>query len=79
MPRKGRGYTKFTAQDINEANPMLLGVKLGRLCVAKDIPVADVAEYLGLSRTTIYKWFIGKQVVSHKYIDKVETLIIKLS
>ena len=77
--RTGRGYTKFTAQDINEANPMKLGVKLGRVCVKRDIPVKDVAEYLGLSRTTIYAWFLGKAEVAARHTDRVEKLIEKLA
>jgi transcriptional regulator with XRE-family HTH domain len=77
--RTGRGYTKFTAEDINNANPMKLGVKLGRACVKRDIPVKDVAEYLGLSRTTIYAWFLGKADVSVRHVDKVEKLIEKLA
>lgn len=79
MPRKGRGYSVFTAQIINDANPMLLGVKLGRICVAKDIPVTHVAEYLGINRAYVQNWFTGKTDVHSKYIDKVEMLINKLS
>lgn len=78
-PRKGRGYTKFTAQDILEANPLMLGVKLGRVCVERDIPVADVSQYLGLSRQTIYAWFLGKAHVSQRYVEQVEKLIEKLA
>ena len=79
QPRKGRGYTKFTAQDIYDANSLLLGVKLGRICVARDIPVGDVAEYLEVSRTTVYAWFLGKTEVSARYADQVEKLIRKLA
>lgn len=81
MPRirNGRGYTKFTAQDINDANPLMLGVKLGQICVKRDIPVADVSEYLGISRTTIYAWFLGKAEVSDRHVARVEKLITKLA
>lgn len=73
-----KGYSVLTAQEIKEANPNLLGVKLGKICVDRDIPVKDVAEYFGVSRVTIYGWFRGKMVVSGKHVDKVQTLINKL-
>lgn len=79
MPRRNKGYLVFTVQDIQDANPLMLGVKLGKACVAKEIPVTEVAEYLDVSRTTIYAWFMGRAHVSDKYAAKVEDLIQKLS
>ena len=74
-----KGYSVLTIQEIKEANPNLLGVKLGKICVARDIPVTDVAEYFGVSRVTVYAWFRGKMVVSGKHVEKVQLLINKLS
>jgi predicted transcriptional regulator len=66
-------------QAINDANPFLTGVKLAKICVRLNIPVKDVAEYLKVSRPTVYSWFIGKHEVSPKYIEQVEKLIDKLA
>lgn len=74
-----RGYSPFLLQDINDANPFLPGVKLAKRCVALDIPVNDVAEYLGVARPTVYAWFVGEREVSKRYADKVEELIEKLT
>jgi hypothetical protein len=74
-----KGYSTLTVQEIQEANPTLLGVKLGKICVNKDIPVIDVAEYFGVSRVTVYAWFRGKTVVSGKHADKMQKLIAKLA
>lgn len=74
-----KGYSALTVQEINFASPVLLGVKLGRICVKRDIPVADIAEYFGVSRVTVYAWFRGKSVVSGKYADKMQQLIAKLA
>ena len=79
MPRRGEAFTVFTAQAINEANPNLLGVKLGRICVARQIPMKDVAQYLGVSYPTVYKWFTGKADVNRKYFDQIEKLVEKLA
>jgi predicted transcriptional regulator len=73
------GYSTLTAREIKEANQSLLGVKLGMLCLDRDIPVTDVAEFFGVSRVTVYSWFRGKTVVSGKYADKMQKLIAKLA
>lgn len=74
-----KGYSTLTVREIQEANPTLLGVKLGRVCIKKDIPVSDVAEYFGVSRVTVYSWFRGQTVVSGKHADKMQKLIAKLA
>jgi transcriptional regulator with XRE-family HTH domain len=73
-----RGYSTLTVREIKEANQSLLGVRLGMICVAKQIPVADVADYLGVSRQAVYAWFRGKGIVSSRYVDKVQALLDKL-
>ena len=74
-----KGYSTLTVQEIENANQNLLGVKLGKICVKKDIPVADVAEFFSVSRVTVYAWFRGKTVVSGKHADKMQKLIAKLA
>ena len=73
------GYSTFLVQDINDANPFLIGVKLAKICIRLNIPIADVAEYIGVTRPTVYAWFTGKREVSSKYAEKVERLIEKLA
>jgi transcriptional regulator with XRE-family HTH domain len=74
-----KGYSTLTVQEIDDANPNLLGVKLGKICIKRDLPVSDVAEFFGVSRVTIYAWFRGKTVVSGKHADKMQKLITKLA
>lgn len=54
-----RGYSIRMAEAIREADGNLLGVQLGRACLARDISVTDVAKALGVTRQTIYSWFTG--------------------
>ncbi len=42
-----------------KANQERLGVTLGRVCIALDIPVSNIAEAIGVSKQTIYNWFMG--------------------
>ena len=74
-----KGYSALTIRDIQEANPTLLGVKLAKVCVDRNIPVSDVAEFFGVSRVTVYSWFRGKAVVSGKHADKMQKLLAKLA
>jgi predicted transcriptional regulator len=73
------GYSVFTIREVNDANPRMLGVKLAKICIKKEIPVKDVAEFFKVSRVTVYSWFRGKVEVSEKHAAKVQQLIDKLS
>jgi hypothetical protein len=53
------GYSQRLIEAIHSADPKLLNVALGRLCLKLDIPVNDVAQDLGVSRATVYNWFWG--------------------
>jgi transcriptional regulator with XRE-family HTH domain len=74
-----KGYSALTIQEVQEANPTLLGVKLAKICIDRGIPVSDVAEFFGVSRVTVYAWFRGKSVVSGKHADKMQKLLVKLT
>ena len=74
----GFGYSLITVNEIQNANPNLLGVKLGKVCLKNNIPVKDVAEFFGVARMTVYNWFKGKVVVSGKHAERMLKLIDKL-
>lgn len=74
-----KGYSALTIREVQEANPTLLGVKLAKICIDRNIPVSDVAEFFGVSRVTVYSWFRGKAVVSGKHADKMQKLLVKLA
>ena len=53
------GYSKKLIDANRVADQTALGVRLGKLCIHKDIPVAEVALRLSVSRQTVYNWFVG--------------------
>lgn len=73
------GYSIAIAHAINQANPKLLGVQLGRACLKNNISVKDVADFFGVTRMTVYNWFKGSVIVSGKYADKMQKLVNKLA
>jgi hypothetical protein len=57
-----RGYSrKFIAAN-KEADSFHVGVHLGRICIERDIPIQDVAEYLKVARQSVYYWFLGTKL-----------------
>lgn len=54
-----KGYSRKFVDANKQADPFHVGVCLGRVCIERDIPIQDVAEYLGVSRQTVYSWFLG--------------------
>lgn len=72
-----RGYSSRIIRANKEANTTSPGVKLGRLCIAQEIPVSEVAEFFKVSRMTIYKWFKGIEMPRKKQIEKIEEVVIR--
>ena len=72
------GYSIALAEDIKSADQKMIGVQLGRVCLTKDIPVSDVAEFFKVSRMTVYSWFKGEAKVSSKHAEKMQKLLDKM-
>ena len=74
-----RGYTTKFIQAVNNADQTKIGVQLGQVCIKNNIPVNDVAEFLKVTRMTVYHWFKGKTQVRTKHEETVKKLIAKLT
>jgi len=72
-----RGYSRKFAAANKKADSSHVGVQLGRICIAEDIPVPDVAEYLGVSRQAVYLWFLGKSTPHPKMRETLKELIAR--
>ena len=53
------GYSARFIQLNKDANPASLGVRLGHVCIDKNVSVIDVARELEVTRQTVYNWFSG--------------------
>jgi transcriptional regulator with XRE-family HTH domain len=60
------------------ADIALVGVRLGRLCLERDISVTEAATALQVSRQTLYNWFCAKSVPSPAFRARVEEYISNL-
>lgn len=70
-----QGYTIRVAEAIKEADGNLVGVQLGRLCLEHDISVVKIANYLGVTRQTVYAWFVGKSEPKPYYFEAVRQMV----
>ena len=73
-----QGYSISLANQIKAADPKKLGVQLGRVCIDKDIPVVDVANFFNVSRMTVYSWFRGESDINARHVEKVQKLVARL-
>jgi transcriptional regulator with XRE-family HTH domain len=69
------GYSARLIALNKEADSKLLGVKLGRICIKRNIPVSLVASELGVSRQTVYNWFTGANTPLNQSVGAVQTLL----
>lgn len=56
------GYSVSVQRRNAEADDASVGVRLGRVCIQRDIPVSEVASRFGVSRQSVYDWFDGTYV-----------------
>jgi DNA-binding XRE family transcriptional regulator len=65
--------------ELNKASDKeLLGVYFGAVCIKNDVPVAEVAQKLKVSRQAVYNWFTGVSNPNVQMAIKIEKLIDKL-
>lgn len=66
------GYSQKLVKANKAANQKMAGVKLGKLCIARDINVSNVAKFFGVSRTAVYAWFKGESEISARLLPALK-------
>tara|TARA_R110001592_G_scaffold176451_3_gene416013 strand:- start:1424 stop:1657 length:234 start_codon:yes stop_codon:yes gene_type:complete len=72
------GYSLKLIELNKASDKKLLGVYLGAVCIKNDVPVAEVAQKLKVSRQAVYNWFTGVSNPNVQTTIKIEKLIDKL-
>jgi hypothetical protein len=73
------GYSQQLVKANKAADQTLMGVRLGALCIEKDVPVTRVAKEFGVSRTAVYAWFKGESEIQSFRLVRVSKIIKKLT
>lgn len=72
------GYS-LRIRDLNaKADKRKLGVRLGRLCIKKGVPVSVIAKRMGVTRATVYNWFCGASAPQANLTGLIEAYIAEL-
>jgi DNA-binding XRE family transcriptional regulator len=71
------GYTTRLDSLNKQADDSLLGVRLGRVCIEHNIPVIEIAAKLGVSRQTVYNWFVGIHNPNSELTKSISKIICK--
>ena len=74
-----QGYSLRLVEQNNKADERRLGVRLGRVCIAHNVPVTVVAQRFGVTRQTVYNWFRGSSAPSDAMTAIMHTFINSLS
>ena len=68
------GYT-YRIRTLNRsANKKNIGVRLGRHCIDQNISVSELMGLLGVSKQTIYNWFMGVHTPGPQQAIKIKEL-----
>jgi hypothetical protein len=73
------GYSAKLVALNRQADKENLGVRLGRACIKEDISVSMVASALGVSRQTLYNWFMGKSSPQPMMVDLVTRYLARIT
>lgn len=73
------GYSQSVVKTNRDADGRSLGVRLGRYCINREIPVTDVMEYFEVSKQTVYSWFAGTHIPSKRHTTLIEQFLGKVS
>jgi len=72
-----RGYSLRLVKANQAADSRKIGVVLGRYCIAKDIPVADIADSFDVSRMAVYSWFTGTSEPHRTKAEQIAAMLKK--
>lgn len=73
------GYSQRLIEQNRQADGHLSGVRLGRVCIERQVPVSAIAREFKVSRQTVYNWFTGAANPSPTYRVLVDAYLAKLS
>jgi predicted transcriptional regulator len=68
------GYTYRIRKLNRSADKKNIGVRLGRHCIDQNISVSELMVLLGVSKQTIYNWFMGVHTPGPQQATKIKEL-----
>jgi len=72
------GYSYKLYEQNRAAADDKIGVALGRVCIARDIPVAALSERFGVTRAAIYRWFSGLSDPQPRFVAPITAFLAEI-
>lgn len=72
------GYSLRLIERNREADEQHLGVRLGKVCIERQIPVSEVATKFNVTRQTVYNWFSGTVSPADTLTADIETFLLEI-
>jgi len=60
MSSNSRGYSTLFIRKVGEADQGDLVIQFANACIDRELPIAEIALRMEVTRATIYNWFTGK-------------------
>ena len=73
-----RGFSMRFVEAVHAADQTHPAVELASLCIEHGVSVKDVAEKLGVTRATVYGWFVGARSPRPEMMSKIVRMREKL-
>ena len=77
MSNHSRGYYSLFLRQIEEAELDPAVAQFAAGCIARGIPVAAVAEWMGVTRVTVYNWFTGKTTPRAAQLARIQKAAVR--
>lgn len=68
MPKKLRGYDSLFIRKVEAVDHWPEVSALVEVCIARNVPVTEVAAAFGVTRATIYNWMTGNTEPNPRYL-----------
>jgi hypothetical protein len=69
------GYSQRVVKINRDADMRNLGVRLGRYCIQRELPVKDVMEFFDVSKQTVYNWFAGTHLPGKRHAELINKFL----
>lgn len=73
-----RGFSMRFVEAVYAADQTLPAIELASLCIEHGVSVKAVAEKLGVTRATVYSWFVGTRSPRPEMTSKIVRMRDKL-
>lgn len=77
MSSTSRGYSTLFICKVEKADQGDLVIQYANACIARNLPMTEVARRMDVTRATIYNWFTGKSYPRVHQQEKIRKALVR--